>query len=297
MTFQTLPNEAEALRQLQSTTAQHLEAHLPLLKEIVTHLMLNTHLSIEAQTVLMCCQAVQVEPSIRYDLATVVDCLRMASSLHSDIQEKLPFRRYQIGLDGIWGNEASILLGDYLLSAAFHVLTQVGNLEVLETISAATQQVACGQIMEVAHPQNRTSAIHLQILEQKQASLVAAGAKSAAILGKYSTEKQQLYQSYGFNRGMISALTEELRVSQSPTELQQALSQRRWLYPLSCLSINTIFDRAELSSEVSSAESIQFLINHGVYQQTEQLIQTFQQQQEQILLRLHEELDEIPQRN
>ena len=101
---------------------------------------------------ILCAKAAGYKGKKHIDVAVILELVHTATLLHDDVVDASKLRRGRKTVNVRYGNEASVLLGDYLLSISFEILTRAGNLEVLETISSTTQKIALGQILEVSIP-------------------------------------------------------------------------------------------------------------------------------------------------
>ncbi|MGK5095240.1 polyprenyl synthetase family protein [Deltaproteobacteria bacterium TL4] len=217
----------EDLSQIKLAIRSGLKEHLPFLSEIIQYLVESQEVSWRSLVLLMSTQVFTPITRDTHQIGSVLEYLHVAAKMHRHIGNAETLRRYQKQLLGIWGNEASVLLGDYLLSRSFQTLTQLGNLEILDAVSLTTQLISRGQVLEISEPFYQFKEVkYLEMLECKTASLVGAAAKSGAILGKANEALQHDFYEYGLCLGKAIHLRKDLEVAQNPLKLQELLERQ-----------------------------------------------------------------------
>ena len=142
--------------------------------------------------------------------AQVVEYLHTATLLHDDVVDQADLRRSQKAARNIWGNEASVLVGDYLLSMAFHNLTTLDNLEVLEAMSEATTLMAKGELLQLTRDySDHGQDSYLEIIFNKTASLFGSAVKMGAALSDAPTERKGELYDYGVAIGMAFQIVDD----------------------------------------------------------------------------------------
>jgi octaprenyl-diphosphate synthase len=136
--------------------------------------------------------------------------LHTATLLHDDVVDVSDMRRQQRTARVVWGNAASVLVGDYLLAIAFRSLTLLKNLTVLDTISDTTSLMAKGEILQLIRRYDTASeADYLAIIIHKTASLFAAAAKIGACFGGAGEEEQRRLYQYGHELGIAFQIVDD----------------------------------------------------------------------------------------
>jgi octaprenyl-diphosphate synthase len=226
------PQETERINEAIRT---NLQGPVPFLADIIRYLIDSNYTPYRSFLLQRTCELFETTiPSEIPHTASTLEFLHTASVLHRNITHNDNARRELRSLSNIWGNEASLLLGDYLLSISFQTLTRLGQLDVLETISWATRNIARGQILEVAEPLPQISPAQcLQVYREKQASLLAAAAQCGAIWGKGSSTQQQALFHYGENWGVALVLQKDLQTLENYEDFAEQMQQQRQVfYPL-----------------------------------------------------------------
>jgi octaprenyl-diphosphate synthase len=144
-------------------------------------------------------------------VASAVEFMHTATLLHDDVVDESGMRRGKKTARMIWGNQASVLVGDFLLGQAFRTLVDVGSLPVLRILSNAAAVIAEGEVMQLAAAKNTatTEDEYLAIINAKTAALFSAAAEvGAAITNRPATEQAAL-KSYGRNLGLSFQLVDD----------------------------------------------------------------------------------------
>lgn len=143
--------------------------------------------------------------------ASAVEFMHTATLLHDDVVDESGQRRGKKTARMIWGNQASVLVGDFLLGQAFKMFVDVGSMTVLRIMSNAAATIAEGEVMQLAAAKNTstTEDDYLAIINAKTAALFAAAAESGAALAQRPAEEQSALRSYGKNLGIAFQLVDD----------------------------------------------------------------------------------------
>ncbi len=145
-------------------------------------------------------------------LAASVEFLHTATLLHDDVVDDSKLRRGKETAGSKFGNQASILVGDFLLSQAFCLMVSDGSLEVLRVLSEASAVISEGEVMQLSKINNLSISReeYLKIIKAKTAELFAASCEIGAILTESSFEKQQALRNFGMNLGIAFQIIDDL---------------------------------------------------------------------------------------
>jgi octaprenyl-diphosphate synthase len=144
-------------------------------------------------------------------LAASVEFMHTATLLHDDVVDKSEMRRGKLAARMVWGNEASVLVGDFLLGQAFKMMVEVGSLPALDILSSAASVIAEGEVMQLAVAKNTatTEDDYLAVIRAKTAELFAAACEvGPAIAGRPKIE-QAACRSFGMNLGVAFQLVDD----------------------------------------------------------------------------------------
>jgi len=145
------------------------------------------------------------------NLAACVELIHSATLLHDDVIDESKIRRGIKTTNSIWGNQSSILVGDYLLSRCFEMMVEDGNLEVLQLLSSASSKIAQGEVMQLEHKgeADLLEENYIKIIELKTASLFSAATKVGACLSNLNKKKKDALESYGKNLGLAFQIADD----------------------------------------------------------------------------------------
>jgi len=148
----------------------------------------------------------------RVIMAAVIEALHTASLLHDDVVDEAELRRGQVSANRIWGNQVTVLLGDYLYAKALHVSVAQESLQIMEALSWATSQMAEGEILQLMKAGDPTITFneYIKIITGKTAGLIRAACRIAGILAKLSEEKIQALTDFGHNIGVAFQMIDDI---------------------------------------------------------------------------------------
>ena len=144
-------------------------------------------------------------------LAAAVEFMHTATLLHDDVVDDSDYRRGKEAARLLWGNQASVLVGDFLLGQAFQMMVQVGSLEALKILSNAAAVIAEGEVMQLTAAKNlaTTEDTYLEIIEAKTAALFAAAAEVGAAIANRPESEQAALRSFGKMLGVAFQLVDD----------------------------------------------------------------------------------------
>ena len=144
-------------------------------------------------------------------LAAAVEFMHTATLLHDDVVDGSEMRRGKLAARMLWGNEASVLVGDFLLGQAFKMMVEVGSLRSLEILSNAAAIIAEGEVMQLAAAKNTatTEDEYLSVIRAKTAELFGAACEVGPALGGRPKDEQSACRSFGMNLGIAFQLVDD----------------------------------------------------------------------------------------
>ena len=144
-------------------------------------------------------------------LAAAVEFMHTATLLHDDVVDESDYRRGKASARRVWGNQASVLVGDFLLGQAFRMMVEVGSLSALKILSGAAAIIAEGEVMQLAAAKNTatTEDAYLAIIDAKTAALFSAAAEVGGAIANRPAEEQAALRSYGRNLGIAFQLVDD----------------------------------------------------------------------------------------
>lgn len=147
-----------------------------------------------------------------YDLAAIVEFIHTATLLHDDVVDSSELRRGRQTANAIFGNAATVLVGDFLYSRAFQLMVELKNLHVMEVLAATTNTIAEGEVMQLLHCHNTDidEARYLAVIEFKTAKLFEAAAQLGAIVSNASRRDEDAMACYGLHLGTAFQLIDDV---------------------------------------------------------------------------------------
>jgi octaprenyl-diphosphate synthase len=159
-------------------------------------------------------------------LAACVEFIHTATLLHDDVVDESDLRRGAATANAVWGNKASVLVGDFLFSRAFELMVADGSLEVLKILSRASSVIAEGEVHQLvtANDTDTTEQNYLEVIQAKTAKLFAAAAEIGAVVSDRPVEERLALETYGDHIGMAFQLIDDvLDYSAQQTTLGKAV--------------------------------------------------------------------------
>jgi octaprenyl-diphosphate synthase len=144
-------------------------------------------------------------------LAASVEFMHTATLLHDDVVDDSEMRRGKLAARMLWGNEASVLVGDFLLGQAFRMMIEVGNMRALDILSTAAVVIAEGEVAQLAAAKNigTDEEAYLAVIRGKTAELFAAACEVGPVLAGRTPEEQAACRAYGMNLGIAFQLVDD----------------------------------------------------------------------------------------
>ena len=145
------------------------------------------------------------------NLSACVEMIHAATLMHDDVIDNGEVRRGKKTLNKLWGNQSSILVGDYLLSRCFEMMVDDGDLEILKLLSSTSAEISQGEVLQLQHNKeiDILEETYLKIISWKTASLFAASTKVGAILSKKENKIKDALYSYGKNLGLTFQIADD----------------------------------------------------------------------------------------
>lgn len=147
-----------------------------------------------------------------HELAAVIEFVHTATLLHDDVVDASKLRRGQDTANQIWGNQASVLVGDFLYSRAFQLLTRRNNFAAMRVLAQTTNAIAEGEVTQLLYRYNPdiTEAEYMEVIRRKTACLFSAAAEVGALLGNASPAQQEAIAHYGLHIGIAFQIIDDL---------------------------------------------------------------------------------------
>ena len=145
------------------------------------------------------------------NLSACVELIHAATLMHDDVIDNGEIRRGKKTINKIWGNQSSILVGDYLLSRCFEMMVEDGDLEVLKLLSSTSAEISQGEVLQLQHNKevDLLEETYLKIISWKTASLFSAATKTGAIISNTENKIKEALESFGKNLGLTFQIADD----------------------------------------------------------------------------------------
>ncbi len=187
-------------------------SHVDMIPELANHLINSGGKRLRPMVTVASCRMCGVDEGIApVKLAAAIEFMHTATLLHDDVVDESDLRRGKPAARMIWGNQASVLVGDYLLGQAFKMMVETGSLECLRILSDAASVIAEGEVMQLAAQKDITTTedAYMKIIDAKTAALFSAAAEVGAAVAKRPREEQAALESFGRNLGVAFQLIDD----------------------------------------------------------------------------------------
>jgi octaprenyl-diphosphate synthase len=146
------------------------------------------------------------------DMAAIIEFIHTATLLHDDVIDGSELRRGRETVNAIWGNESSVLMGDFLYSRAFEMMVEVGSMRIMDILSHVTNTIAEGEVMQLLNCRDAdtTEARYMEVIQSKTAKLFEAATQIGAVLGEASPGDERALASYGMHLGTAFQLIDDV---------------------------------------------------------------------------------------
>ena len=190
---------------------KNLRSDVPIISAIGEYLLLSGGKRFRAKLLLLSSKLCGYHGELHISMASLIEFIHTATLLHDDVVDRAELRRGIDSANSKWGNEASVLVGDFLFTKCFSLLVQSGNWNILQTISKATTIMAEGELEELikTNDLSLTEDGYLSIITRKTASLISAATQIGAILGNVPEEKERALSEFGMNVGIAFQLIDD----------------------------------------------------------------------------------------
>jgi octaprenyl-diphosphate synthase len=208
------------LNHVNSVILERMQSDVALIPELAGHLIAGGGKRMRPMLTLACARLLDYPGTRHHRLAAAVEFIHTATLLHDDVVDGSGLRRGRRTANIIWGNPASVLVGDFLFSRAFELMVEDGSLKVLRILSRASAVIAQGEVDQLTTQRRiETGEDHyLEIIGAKTAALFAAACRIAGVVAEREEGIEQALDCYGRNLGIAFQLVDDAIDYASDTE-------------------------------------------------------------------------------
>jgi octaprenyl-diphosphate synthase len=203
---------AEDMNGVNAVILERMQSKVALIPELAGHLIAGGGKRMRPMLTLACARLLDYPGTRHHKLAAAVEFIHTATLLHDDVVDGSGLRRGKRTANLIWGNPASVLVGDFLFSRAFELMVEDGSLKVLKILSSASNVIAEGEVDQLTAQRRIETGEeqYLAIIAAKTAALFAAACRIAPVVAEASEAVELALESYGRNLGVAFQLADDV---------------------------------------------------------------------------------------
>jgi octaprenyl-diphosphate synthase len=200
------------MKAVDAVIRQRLHSEVVLVRQVAEYIIQSGGKRLRPALVLLAAGAMGYRGTYHHEMAAVVEFIHTATLLHDDVVDESALRRGRNTANAMFGNAASVLVGDFLYSRAFQMMVSVDNMRVMRVLSDATNVIAEGEVLQLmnCHDADVDEARYLQVIRYKTAKLFEAAAQLGAILGGGSEEIERGLADYGMHLGTAFQIIDDV---------------------------------------------------------------------------------------
>ncbi len=200
------------MKSVDAVIRQRLHSDVVLVRQVAEYIISSGGKRLRPVLVLLAAGAMGYKGVNHHELAAVVEFIHTATLLHDDVVDESELRRGRETANNLFGNAASVLVGDFLYSRAFQMMVSVGNMRIMQVLADATNIIAEGEVLQLmnCHDADVDEERYLQVIRYKTAKLFQAAARLGAILGGATPEVEEGLAAYGMHLGTAFQLVDDV---------------------------------------------------------------------------------------
>jgi octaprenyl-diphosphate synthase len=188
-----------------------LRSDVALINQLAAYIINSGGKRLRPLIVLLGSKALGYTGQAHIQIATIIEFIHTATLLHDDVVDASELRRGQSTANTIWGNEASVLVGDFLYSRAFEMMVEVNEMRVMEILARTTNTIARGEVLQLlnCHDPDTTEERYVDVIRSKTAKLFEAAAQLAAVISETDDVIETAMSRYGLHLGIAFQLVDD----------------------------------------------------------------------------------------
>lgn len=189
-----------------------MQSSVPLIPQLAGYLIAARGKRIRPLMTLAATMMYQGDMTRAHNLSACVEFIHTATLLHDDVVDASDERRGQASANNLFGNEASVLVGDFLFSRAFQMMVKDGSLEVLKVLSDAAATISEGEVLQLSTQSNMKTSMedYIKVVEGKTAALFAAACEVGPLIAKAGTGQAEIMRAYGMALGIAFQIADDV---------------------------------------------------------------------------------------
>ena len=203
---------ADDMGAVNSLIQKRLQSDVVLINQLSHYIIGNGGKRLRPMLALLTARACGYKGQQHIDIAAIVEFIHTATLLHDDVVDESDMRRGKDTANNIWGNQAAVLVGDFLYSRAFEMMVDVGEMKVMQVLSQATNIIAEGEVLQLlnCNDADTTEARYLEVIYSKTAKLFEAASQLGAILAGRPEAEEKAMADYGMHLGTAFQVIDDI---------------------------------------------------------------------------------------
>jgi len=191
--------------------SESLKSDVALVSQVSEYIVMSGGKRLRPMIVLLAARAFGYEGEQHVRAAAIIEFIHTATLLHDDVVDSSARRRGKDSANTVFGNQASVLVGDFLYSRAFQMMVDIDSMRIMQILADATNTIAAGEVMQLmnVHDPDTTEAAYRQVIYRKTARLFEAGAQIAAVLANRSPDEEVAMIRFGQELGTAFQLVDD----------------------------------------------------------------------------------------
>jgi len=192
------------LLKVEAQFRRDLDSEVALIRKVGEYVLASGGKRVRPMLLLLCARLAGYGGENHIGLASVVEFIHTATLLHDDVVDSAVLRRGNASANAVWGNEASVLVGDFLFAKSFSIMVRNGDLKILQVLSDATTMMAEGEVLQLISTcdLDLDEERYMTVVRTKTAVLIAAACQCGGILGRIGEEEQAALHEFGMELGI-----------------------------------------------------------------------------------------------
>jgi octaprenyl-diphosphate synthase len=192
------------LLKVEAQFRRDLDSEVALIRKVGEYVLASGGKRVRPMLLLLCARLAGYGGESHIGLASVVEFIHTATLLHDDVVDSAVLRRGNASANAVWGNEASVLVGDFLFAKSFSIMVRNGDLKILQVLSDATTMMAEGEVLQLISTcdVDLDESRYMTVVRTKTAVLIAAACQCGGILGRIGEEEQAALHEFGMELGI-----------------------------------------------------------------------------------------------
>lgn len=212
----------EDMQSVNETIRQSLKSNVHLIGQLAGHIINSGGKRMRPQLVLLSAKAAGYTGRKHINIAAIIEFIHTSTLLHDDVVDRSDLRRGKETANHIWGNEAAVLVGDFLYSRSFQMMVAVNDMRVMNIMAETTNTIAEGEVLQLlnVHDPDTSEAMYYQVIQHKTAALFESATRLGGVLAQAGETVENALAQYGLSLGIAFQLADDvLDYSSSSTDI------------------------------------------------------------------------------